>query len=644
MSARPVEVLLDKLQKVSGDGDHRWRARCPAHGGDNPTSLAIAETEAGAVLLYCHAHQCTYDEILGAVDLTRQTLSPKGERFDYQVREHGKFVTVKTVERRYKGNAKTFRQKGDSKRHLLYNLVAVEQAVKAGLEVWVVEGEKDAEALGLVGVTATTADGGAQSIGKADLEPLRKAERLVIVRDRDKPGKKWEQALLRNLAQQRPTPRHVTLARPPKGFHDAGDAVAANHTAADFRRREVAITFWDHQLVVTDPEDAPTSPWEPIDVCAILDGILDGTLEREAPELLSRGEDAGGLFYRGRVNGVHGESGSGKSWTALLAAAQELAKGERVVYVDYEDGPAGIVQRLVDLGTEPRALREHLSYINPDGPLDERAWAQVQDLVERQRPSLVVIDSTGEALAADGTAPNDDDEVARWFQRVPRRIAKLGPAVLVLDHSPKATDVSSKLFPIGSHRKRAAVDGAQYLQEAGQAFSREEAGWARLLCAKDRHGTYARAEHVASLHVTPHASGVHIEIAAPPKVTPVDKRADLMERISETLETMAVPLSARGIREHVKGNASEIAAATKELLARGFIDVRQVGQSFQHRHVKRFSQHGTTVTFPLGSEPVPGAVPLRAGTAEPVEDTGSGTGSEPVGTTTKKRSRKEKAS
>lgn len=71
-------------------------------------------------------------------------------------------------------------------------------------------------------------------------------------------------------------------------------------------------------------------------------GLLAGTITRHAPTI-GRRDDGAALFYQEKVNGVAGASGSGKTGTALYAAAQELAAGEAVVYVDLEDDAAGVV-------------------------------------------------------------------------------------------------------------------------------------------------------------------------------------------------------------------------------------------------------------------------------------------------------------
>ena len=62
--------ILDRLEYRMAD--RGYRARCPAHGGDNKTALAIQEGEDGKVLLHCHAHGCSYEEIVRALGLWQE--------------------------------------------------------------------------------------------------------------------------------------------------------------------------------------------------------------------------------------------------------------------------------------------------------------------------------------------------------------------------------------------------------------------------------------------------------------------------------------------------------------------------------------------------------------------------------------------
>lgn len=66
----PAEIAAHLDARPHGQA---WRARCPAHGGDNPTSLSIAEGRAKdgtpMTLLYCHAHQCSVADICAALGI-----------------------------------------------------------------------------------------------------------------------------------------------------------------------------------------------------------------------------------------------------------------------------------------------------------------------------------------------------------------------------------------------------------------------------------------------------------------------------------------------------------------------------------------------------------------------------------------------
>jgi hypothetical protein len=114
-------------------------------------------------------------------------------------------------------------------------------------------------------------------------------------------------------------------------------------------------------------------------------------------------------------------------------------------------------------------------------------------------PTLVVLDSVGELFGLEGLDENKDTDVGPWMRRVARPIADLGPAVVLVDHSTKAAD--NPLHPSGSKRKRAAITGANYLVEATTPLSKERGGRLKLSCAKDRHGAYARGDHVANIEV-----------------------------------------------------------------------------------------------------------------------------------------------
>jgi hypothetical protein len=233
-----------------------------------------------------------------------------------------------------------------------------------------------------------------------------------------------------------------------------------------------------------------------------LEGVLDGTFIVPTPSILRRDDDRQALFYRGQVNGVHGDSGTGKGWVALYAAAQQLRAGNTVMLLDLEDVPSSIVDRLRKMHVSDDAIRERLIYIRPSSNFDRVAIEHLVAIVEARHPTLVIIDSLGEAFGLEGIDENHDSEVGPWLRAVPRRLADTGngeegPAVVILDHVTKVNDIP--LHPSGSKRKRAAIGGAQYWAHSVVPFDAQSGGRLRLKCAKDRHGNFRRGEDVGDL-------------------------------------------------------------------------------------------------------------------------------------------------
>lgn len=342
-------------------------------------------------------------------------------------------------------------------------------------------------------------------------------------------------------------------------------------------------------------EDLPGHSWQPVDLADIAAGLADGTLTRHAPTI-GRRDDGQCLFYAGKVNGLAGASGAGKTWTALLTVAQVMADGNHVAYVDLEDDPIGIVGRLLDLGVSPADISDLFHYVQPIEGFEQRAQFLFSEALQRFQPALVVIDSTGEALSLEGANPNADELVADWFRRLPKMVARQGAAVLVLDHMTKADD--GGLWPIGSQRKRAAIDGAQYVQSTVSAFDKERAGLSKIVAAKDRHGNYRAGSKVAELHVTPAAGRPSVALLAPASSSSEGdggpwRPTGIMERLSRVLEDSSESLSFRQVVESVKGKSEHQRAALKLLQAEGFIEITQGARNSNlHRSLKPYRQAG----------------------------------------------------
>lgn len=348
--------------------------------------------------------------------------------------------------------------------------------------------------------------------------------------------------------------------------------------------------------------------WQERPLAGVVAGLRDGTLERPKPTLGhiftvgdSGDTDApGALFYPGEVNAIAGDSGSGKSWAAMLACCQEVRDGREVVYIDLEDHEVGMGDRLIALGlSDQEVARFH--YLQPDARLGLNEWAALEALLSRVSPSLVVIDSVGESLSMEGCNSNDSDDVARWGKLFPGRIARhdTRPCVLLLDHLSKGDVDSGSLFPSGSQRKRAIVTGVQYMQRVKRPFDEHTRGYSLLRCAKDKRGAYRQGLDVASLQVEPQGGGrVALTFVAQADGAGNGGRGSdgefqptrVMEKVSRYLERSPGEddRSQNKIRESVRANKSTVADALAALIEGGYIEVSKRGRTTVHSLVKPY--------------------------------------------------------
>jgi hypothetical protein len=385
--------------------------------------------------------------------------------------------------------------------------------------------------------------------------------------------------------------------------HHAGDRSAAAKHLNELDN--AAFNTWQNNLPTTTPTTPTNTPpvddpelqhgWEPTDLAA----IIQTGWEPVKPELLQRADGAC-LFYPQRINALYGESGSGKTWVAMTTAAQQIAKGNRVLFLDFEDHPGSVTDRMRQLGCADTQLIEQFTYISPVMPFTERAGHYLETLIITLNISLCIIDSTGEAVSMDGINPNADEEIAAWFRKVPRRITRAGATVLLLDHVPKSNE-SNKRFAIGSQRKLAAIDGASYRVDAITPPAKGMEGKLKLTVAKDRHGNYQHGATVANITVTDTQSGVHVTVTDPDHMQP----NDIMETISRTLGMGSQ--TQNGLLDACKPHPRrQVTTTLEEMIALGYVE-RTVrtgkGGGFNLSLIKAFDPVDTlTITDKTGPQ------------------------------------------
>lgn len=228
-----------------------------------------------------------------------------------------------------------------------------------------------------------------------------------------------------------------------------------------------------------DPATDPNadSSWTPVD----LDALWDGAREQRMPEILAR-TDGIAMFYTGLTHSVHGESESGKSWIGQSATVETLARGERVLYVDFEDRGEEVLPRLRALGVQREHLK-NLDYITPDGPAD----GTFARLIEENDYALGVIDGVTAAMGEYRLKSNAQDDVTQWHKLLPRWIAdRTGAAVVVIDHVSKSAERGR--FAVGSQAKMAVLSGAGFYVDVARGLAPGGIGELRILVGKDRPG------------------------------------------------------------------------------------------------------------------------------------------------------------
>lgn len=322
---------------------------------------------------------------------------------------------------------------------------------------------------------------------------------------------------------------------------------------------------------------APARSWLPVDLTA----VLDGTYQPPVPSV-GRRDDGAGLFYSGRVHTIAAESEGGKTWLALHAAMAELAAGNGVLYVDFEDDEGGVVGRLLALGAKPLAVRERFAYLRPEDPIgaaDNRG--DLGQALGDLRPTLGILDGVTEAMSLHGLELKDNTDVARFGKLLPRWIADRGPAVAALDHVTKDREGRGR-YALGGVHKLNGVNGAAYVLENRTPFGIGRTGRSTLFVAKDRpgqlrqhalpasEGMYWLADLVIESH---DASFVEASLTVPNQDTGPFRPTVLMRRVSEALERATAPLSKQDIEARVKGRAADIRTAVAALIDDGYVRV-----------------------------------------------------------------------
>lgn len=322
--------------------------------------------------------------------------------------------------------------------------------------------------------------------------------------------------------------------------------------------------------------------WAPVDLASILEHgeIL------EQPTQLAR-TDGQCLLYPAAIHSISGEPESGKTWVALIAAAQTLRNtDEHVTYVDFEDRAGRVIPRLVNLGAPRAAILDRFHYIRPSQALDPTGRKILDE--HAGASSLSIIDGVTEAMTMHGLSLLDNEDAARYLDLLPRHLADHGPAVLQIDHVVKDSEKQGR-WAIGAGHKLAGLDGAAYGIKVLEPFGKGRIGRAAIAVHKDRPGSireFALGNAVAHLVIDSRGDTMAAYLEEP---TSMPKSADgamrpthLMEMVSRFIE-ITPGASRKQIEDGVQGKRDYIRMAIDALVREGFLTTT-AGPRGTHNH------------------------------------------------------------
>jgi putative DNA primase/helicase len=445
-----VQRLLDKLEGVKPKGSY-WTALCPAH-DDKQSSLSIGNGKDGRALMKCHAG-CAFPAIIAAMALPATELFADGARSSNgnSTAVVAKSTGVETRARLVKSydyyaadgrlafqscrlEPKTFRQRHrNGGGEWVWNLQGVElvpyrlpelvEAVEHGRRVFVVEGEKDADALVELGYPATTNPMGAGKWKDEFSAYLTKAD-VVILPDNDDTGRDHAQKVAASIEQAGAASIRVVQLPdvPEKG--DVSDWLAAG---GDLDQLETLIG----QAPLWSSDKRPRVKWR------LRELLGSDSIMRPPPPIVPR------LAWAGRSTLLAAREKSGKSTLTGYIATQVTRGGAflddpcvrgDVLVIGLEEYLGDLARRLQHFGADP----DRVIIVNGFHGDPRTRPLELASHIDADDPLLVIIDSL--AAWSDGLIQDDNNatQMASVVQPLTDLAHSRGVALVIVHHARKS--------------------------------------------------------------------------------------------------------------------------------------------------------------------------------------------------------------
>ena len=334
-------------------------------------------------------------------------------------------------------------------RRVLYNLPIVLSTAKVGWRVYIVEGEKDADAINELGLVATTSPMGSNAWRDEYAETLRGAH-VVVLRDNDEAGQKYQARVARSCYGKAASVRTLDLPNlPPKG--DVSDWLAAGGTKAELDR-----------LADAAPEYAPTPDRNSLSVAALdfmtsnippANWLVESIWQEHALGFISGAPKAYKSFLALDLAFAVATGGD------FLGRYSTGGVGRSVMYVQMESSKSAFRDRVRSVASRFAAAPSNLRLItNEPVLLEDPSWVErIENELDAHRPALLILDPLASLTSGDENSSQEMGALIRLFRAWRDRF---GCAVCVVHHTGKGGEKSGAKRSGEKMRGSSALHGA----------------------------------------------------------------------------------------------------------------------------------------------------------------------------------------
>jgi hypothetical protein len=366
----------------------------------------------------------------------------------YPYRTRDGDLVFEVIRYRQQNGKKTFRQRRpgprsgewiydlNGTRRVLYKLPEMHAAKDA--TVWLVEGEKDVDAIVERGLVAVCSPQGAEAAGRKFWEEGLYTDDLagrdvVIVPDNDQAGK-WFASLVAHTIHER-AKRVRVLELPaihPKG--DVSDWFEIGHTTADLVALADAAEDFNPETAAKDDDLDPNRDAHAGDLVAANAGtrwLWEGWLPLSVLTLLTAEPSTGKTRF---CLDLTKRIAAGTQWPDGTPLAVPDGLTNRVLWIAADNQHAELADAPAKFGFEPESLRLNTTVGDIYAGTELQTPEQVDDLenrIKRLRPALVIIDTV---TNTSDFKSQDTSDAKRQYKPLQEVAKRTGTCIVCVTH------------------------------------------------------------------------------------------------------------------------------------------------------------------------------------------------------------------